>query len=101
MRSNVAGVHIPDAVIKRLEGAENQKAEGIKLCIDLIQEIHEIAGVAGVHIMAYRQEESVGHIVSESGILKGRQPFRRAFATLADSEMPPSTVAMGQVGAPA
>ena len=101
MRSNVAGVHIPDALIKRLEGAENQKAEGIKLCIDLIQEIHEIAGVAGVHIMAYRQEESVGHIVSESGILKGRQPFRRAFATLADSEMPPSSVAMGQVLTPA
>jgi len=83
-----------DEVIKRIEGAENQKAEGIKLCIDLIQEISEIKGVAGVHIMAYRQEESVGHIVTESGVLKGRQPFRRAFATAADSEMPPSAVGM-------
>ena len=97
MRSNVAGVHIPDDVIARLEGAENQKAEGIKLCIELIQQIREVEGVAGVHIMAYRQEESVGHIVQESGVLAGRQPFRRAFATAADSEMPPSSVATRQM----
>ena len=97
MRSNVAGVHIPEDVIARLEGAENQKAEGIKLCIELIQQIREVEGVAGVHIMAYRQEESVGHIVQESGVLAGRQPFRRAFATAADSEMPPSSVATRQM----
>ena len=97
MRSNVAGVHIPDDVIARLDGAENQKAEGIKLCIELIQQIREVEGVAGVHIMAYRQEESVGHIVQESGVLAGRQPFRRAFATAADSEMPPSSVATRQM----
>jgi len=47
--------------------------------------------------MAYRQEESVGHIVQESGVLAGRQPFRRAFATAADSEMPPSSVATRQM----
>ena len=42
MRKNVPGVHIPDAIIKRLEGADDQKAEGISLCVELIQEVQEI-----------------------------------------------------------
>ena len=77
MRSNVPGVHIPDAVIARLEGAADQKAEGKRLCIDIIDEVKEIEGVAGVHVMAYRQEEYVAEIVHESGILKSRRPWRR------------------------
>ncbi len=75
MRKNVPGVHIPDSVIARLKGAEDQKAEGVQLCIDLIQEIREIEGVDGVHIMAYRQEHNVPDIVTRSGILNGRTPW--------------------------
>ena len=77
MRSNVPGVHIPDAVIARLEGAEKQKAEGKRLCIDIINEVKEIEGVSGVHMMAYRQEELVAEIVHDSGVLKGRKPWRK------------------------
>ncbi len=73
MRSNVPGIHIPDDVIARLEGAENQKREGKQLCIDLIQEIREIPGVSGVHVMAYRQEELVSEIITTSGIMQDRQ----------------------------
>ena len=75
MRKNVPGVHIPDSVITRLKGADDQKAEGVQLCIDLIQEIREIEGVDGVHIMAYRQEHNVSDIVTRSGILNGRTPW--------------------------
>ncbi|MEE8204165.1 MAG: methylenetetrahydrofolate reductase [Alphaproteobacteria bacterium] len=84
MRSNIPGVHIPDAVIARLEGAEKPKAEGKRLCIELIQQIREIAGVGGVHVMAYRQEELVSDIISESGVLTGRRSHhqpRRAHRT--------------------
>ncbi len=72
MRSNVPGIHIPDAVIDRLERAEKPGEEGKKLCIELIQQMREIEGVAGVHIMAYRREHLVGEIIEESGILKER-----------------------------
>ena len=75
IRNNVPGVHIPDSVIDRLRGATNQKAEGIQLCIDLIQEIREIEGVSGIHIMAYRQEHRVAEIVQRSGVLDGRTPW--------------------------
>lgn len=77
IRSNVPGIHIPDSIIKRLDGAENQKKEGKQLCIDIIDEVKEIEGVSGVHVMAYRQEEFVAEIVHESGVLKGRRPWKR------------------------
>ena len=75
MRRNVPGMHVPDALIARLAGAQDQAREGRNICIELIQSIHEIRGVSGVHIMAYRQEESVAEIVDRSGILKGRAPW--------------------------
>ena len=41
--------------------------------------MRETKGVAGVHVMAYRQERYVSEIVHESGVLKGRAPWRRDF----------------------
>ncbi|MES9905182.1 MAG: methylenetetrahydrofolate reductase [Sedimenticola sp.] len=75
IRSNVPGIDIPDAVIKRLAGAENQRQEGVNLCVELIQQIREIPGVSGVHVMAYRQEETVAEIIDRSGVLDGRVPW--------------------------
>ncbi|HXH03128.1 MAG TPA: methylenetetrahydrofolate reductase [Candidatus Competibacteraceae bacterium] len=75
MRTHVPGVHIPDPVIERLRKAEKPKLEGKKLCIELIQQIREIKGVAGVHVMAYRQEETVAEIIDRSGVLEGRVPW--------------------------
>ena len=74
MKNNVPGVHIPEAVLERIEKAKDQKAEGKQLCIDLIQEIKEIEGVAGLHVMAYRQEEFVNEIIHASGVMKNRKP---------------------------
>jgi len=75
IRNNVPGIHIPDEIIKRLEGAREPKLEGHKICIELIQQIREIGGVSGVHVMAYRQEEAVGEIIQRSGVLDGRVPW--------------------------
>lgn len=76
IRDNVPGIHIPDAIIDRLLAAgKKQKAEGRKICVELIQQLQEIDGVAGVHIMAYRQEESVKQIVKDAGVLGNRTPW--------------------------
>jgi len=77
MRSNVPGVYIPDAIIERLEGAQDQKREGKQICIEIIQQVREIIGISGIHVMAYRQEEFVSEIVHESGVLSDRKPWRR------------------------
>ncbi len=75
MRTHVPGLHIPDAVIARMAGAADAAREGRNLCIDLIQEIRAIRGVSGVHVMAYRQEDSVPEIIDRSGVLGGRVPW--------------------------
>jgi methylenetetrahydrofolate reductase (NADPH) len=75
MRKNVPGMHVPDALIARLAGAQDQAREGREICIELIQQIREIRGIHGVHIMAYRQEESVAEIVDRSQVLQGRSPW--------------------------
>ncbi|WP_168013123.1 methylenetetrahydrofolate reductase [Halomonas salinarum] len=81
MRRHIPGVHIPDAIIKRLEGAKDQKAEGRNICIELIQQLREIEGVSGVHVMAHRQESSVAGIIERSGVLGGREPWAPSNST--------------------
>ncbi len=76
MRANVPGVWIPDDVIDRLK--KGGKGEGKRLCVDIIQQVRQIEGVRGVHIMAYKQEELVPEIVAESGVLRGRMPAENA-----------------------
>ena len=75
MRNNVPGVHIPDDVIRRLQGADDQKQEGRKICIEMMQQAREIQGISGVHVMAYRQEEHVAELVQAAGVLNGREPW--------------------------
>ena len=75
LRTSIPGVHIPDAIIRRLEQAEKPKLEGRKIAVELMQQLAEIDGINGIHLMAYRQEQFVGEIVAESGVLKDRQPW--------------------------
>lgn len=78
MRSHVPGVRIPDAVIDRLRRARGKgaaKAEGKRICIDILERVREIPGVCGVHFMAYRQEEAVAEIIDRSRALDGRIPW--------------------------
>jgi methylenetetrahydrofolate reductase (NADPH) len=75
MRTHVPGLHIPDAVIARMAGASDAAREGRQVCIDLIQEIRSLPGVSGIHLMAYRQEDSIAEIVDSSGVLRGRIPW--------------------------
>jgi methylenetetrahydrofolate reductase (NADPH) len=73
MNDNLHGVTVPEAVIARLEGAADQAAEGRKLCVELIQGLKEIPGVAGVHVMAPLQgAEAIAQVIEASGDLKAR-----------------------------
>ena len=89
MKDSVPGILVPDELIARMTAAgkpwagrkpdeltkedkkarsEAYKQEGIKICVELIQQLHEIEGVAGVHIMAIEWEEAVKPIVEQSGL---------------------------------
>ena len=71
MATKVAGMDVPDAVIERIKGVEKkkQKQEGIKIAVETIQQLREVEGVRGVHIMAIEWEEAVPEIVKEAKLL--------------------------------
>ncbi len=70
MRTKVPGVVIPDEVVERLRKTPKQlqRAEGKRICVEIIQQVREMDGVHGVHVMAYRQEETVAEIIDEAGL---------------------------------
>jgi len=65
---------VPDELIKRLEGAEKKKAEGINICLEVIERVRQIEGVSGVHIMAVEWEEIVPEITERAGLLPRPTP---------------------------
>ena len=71
MRRKVPGVVIPDEIVTRLRQTpkERQREAGKQICVEIIQQAREIEGVAGIHLMAYRQEELVAEIVQAAGLL--------------------------------
>ena len=71
MRRKVPGVVIPDEIVTRLRQTPKarQREVGKQICIEIIQQAREIEGVAGIHLMAYRQEELVAEIVQAAGLL--------------------------------
>lgn len=68
MKKFVPGMDVPDYIIDRLKGAKNKEEEGIKICVDIINQVKEIPGVSGVHIMAIEWESAVGEIVKQAGL---------------------------------
>jgi len=71
MKTKVPGMDVPDEIIDRLRGAPKEQVakEGIKLCIDIINQVREIEGVAGIHLMAIEWEEAVPEICESAGLL--------------------------------
>ena len=71
MKNKVAGMDIPDEIIKRMEQVpkDKQRDEGIRICVETIQQLKEIQGVSGIHIMAIEWEDAVGEIVDRAGLL--------------------------------
>lgn len=73
MNENLYGVHVPEPIVSRLERAEDPRAESIRICVELLQELEDIPGVAGAHLMAPRQEEAIAEVIDASGLLARRK----------------------------
>ena len=82
MARNVAGLEVPDEVIQRMvkapRGAKAKQEEGIRICVEIIEKVREIEGVAGVHIMAIHWPEAVPEIVRRTGLWPRPSPAREA-----------------------
>jgi methylenetetrahydrofolate reductase (NADPH) len=68
MKEKLFGTIIADDIIERLEKAADPKAEGIKLCAELIAELAAIPGVAGAHVMAPQAPSAIPEVIARSGV---------------------------------
>jgi methylenetetrahydrofolate reductase (NADPH) len=70
MQKRVPGIDVPDDIVKRMGGVpkENQPEEGIKLAVEQIEELKEVEGIRGFHVMAIEWEEKVPEIVEKIGL---------------------------------
>ena len=69
MKKEVAGMSIPDELIKRMESAKDPKEEGIKICLEMIERIKNIEGVSGIHLMPIGWESVTPIILERANLL--------------------------------
>jgi len=80
MRDQVPGMDVPDEIVERMEaagrGIEDKKARaaayretGIQICVEMIDELREIQGVAGIHLMAIEWEDAVPIVTARAKLL--------------------------------
>jgi methylenetetrahydrofolate reductase (NADPH) len=68
MKEKLYGAIIPDSIVERLERAADPKAEGRKICVELLQRLAETPGVAGAHVMAPAFHSAIGSVIEASGV---------------------------------
>jgi methylenetetrahydrofolate reductase (NADPH) len=73
MRERLFGTVISDAIVARLEGAADQAREGRAICVELLQELAEIPGVAGAHVMAPQNPSAIPEVIAASGVTKRKR----------------------------
>jgi len=69
IKNEVAGMSVPDELIERMEKAEDPKAEGVNICLETIERIREIKGVAGIHLMPIGWESITPVILEKAKLL--------------------------------
>lgn len=78
MRENLWGVDIPDAVITRLQEAKDERAEGIRISIEILQHIAQTRGLSGVHLMAPGNHDAIPEVVGVVGADLQKMKMARA-----------------------
>ncbi len=68
MKEKLFGTIIPDRLIARLEQAADARAEGRKICVELLQQLAETPGIAGAHIMAPQNPAAIAEVITEAAV---------------------------------
>jgi len=71
MKTKVPNMDIPDRIIERLKNVRNKDEaaeEGIEIAVETINQLKQIEGVAGVHIMTLQREELIPKICNAANL---------------------------------
>jgi methylenetetrahydrofolate reductase (NADPH) len=70
MKNKVPGMDVPQEIVDRMASVpkEKQPEEGVDICLEIMERLKKVEGVAGFHIMAIEWEEKVEEIVKRAGL---------------------------------
>ncbi|MCK4828280.1 methylenetetrahydrofolate reductase, partial [bacterium] len=69
MKDEVLGIKIPDALIRRVQESDDAREEGVRIAVEIINDLREIKGIQGIHLMPVMWESIIPRIVKESGVM--------------------------------
>jgi methylenetetrahydrofolate reductase (NADPH) len=68
MRERLFGTIIPERIVERLERAADPKREGRQICIELMQQLAEVPGISGAHVMAPQNPSAIPEVIAAAGV---------------------------------
>lgn len=76
MRDQVPGIDVPDGVIERMDAVppDRQAEEGIRIATEIVNEVRDLPGIRGVHLMAIRNEAGIRRVLDDAGLLPRPEP---------------------------
>ena len=82
LRDEVPGLDVPPHVVDRMEATplDRQWDEGVRIALEVVEEVRGIPGIRGVHLMSIRNEEAIVRVIEEAGLLP--RPARASAATV-------------------
>jgi methylenetetrahydrofolate reductase (NADPH) len=66
IKDHLYGAIIPEAIVERLDYAGDPAAEGRQICVDFIEQLAGVPGVAGAHVMAPNHEEAIPDVITKA-----------------------------------
>jgi methylenetetrahydrofolate reductase (NADPH) len=71
LRDQVPGIDVPEDVVARLDSMppDRQWDEGVRIGLEILEQVRSIPGIRGVHLMSIRNEEAIVRVVEEAGLL--------------------------------
>ncbi len=73
MKEKLFGTIVPDALVARIEKAADARAEGKRICVELLQQLAEVPGIAGAHVMAPLNPSDIPEVIALSGVTAKRR----------------------------
>ncbi len=70
MKDEIAGMDIPNEIVERLKGLDKEEAaaEGVNICLEIAEEVRQIEGVKGFHVMAVSWSSILPELATRMGL---------------------------------
>jgi methylenetetrahydrofolate reductase (NADPH) len=66
----IPGMVMPDATLQRMAAASDEQAEGLAVAVELVEQLMELDGVRGVHLMGIDASAQIRQVIDRSSLAR-------------------------------